>query len=276
MLRKDDLPSRAVTVTFDDGYRDNLEQAAPVMKEYGIPGTVFAVTDAVLGGRNLWWDRLHFALRSVARGQGDDILRDPEIPEWIRKILRECRSAAGPLGRTLELSHRLFDLPREKRESVLARLSPEEIAAEQAEERLMLSPAELVELHESGFTIGAHTLSHPFLDELSKDEAAHEVSESIRLLSECLGTPVRFFAFPRGRVAEAVTETLEKHGVAAAFTTEGMLNGVGSDPLRLGRIDSGYCRMSGAFDPAILDLELKGWLHRWRQLFRQRSFAVTS
>ncbi|MGN6274822.1 MAG: glycosyltransferase [Solirubrobacterales bacterium] len=46
-------PRRAVAITIDDGYRDNLEVAAPVLRRHGFPATVFIVSDK-LGGVNDW------------------------------------------------------------------------------------------------------------------------------------------------------------------------------------------------------------------------------
>jgi peptidoglycan/xylan/chitin deacetylase (PgdA/CDA1 family) len=48
------LPERAVAVTFDDGYTDNLEVAAPILLEYGIPATLFVATDLIDSGGPLW------------------------------------------------------------------------------------------------------------------------------------------------------------------------------------------------------------------------------
>ena len=36
-----ELPRRPVLITFDDGYRDNLEHAAPVLERYGYPAVLF-------------------------------------------------------------------------------------------------------------------------------------------------------------------------------------------------------------------------------------------
>ena len=48
-----DLPSRPVIITFDDGYRSNLELAAPVLAEYGMQATIHVV--GIARGRDTHW-----------------------------------------------------------------------------------------------------------------------------------------------------------------------------------------------------------------------------
>lgn len=47
---------RKVAITFDDGYRDNYEYAAPVLKRIGLPATFFVVTDYIGSDVVAWWD----------------------------------------------------------------------------------------------------------------------------------------------------------------------------------------------------------------------------
>jgi peptidoglycan/xylan/chitin deacetylase (PgdA/CDA1 family) len=60
------LPQRAVVVTFDDGYVDNLLAAKPAMIEHNVPGTVFVASGYVGSQREYWWDELERLLLSPA------------------------------------------------------------------------------------------------------------------------------------------------------------------------------------------------------------------
>src|ERR1051325_2330810 len=72
------LPTHAVVITVDDGYRDFYLHAYPVFREFGIPSTIFLVTDFVDQKCWLWWDRIAWAfeespLGSVSLELGDGV-----------------------------------------------------------------------------------------------------------------------------------------------------------------------------------------------------------
>ena len=62
-MRRQALPRNALAITFDDGYRDNLTQAAPILARYGLPATVYLVTGAIAKREPLWFDRLALAFK---------------------------------------------------------------------------------------------------------------------------------------------------------------------------------------------------------------------
>ncbi|MBA3657367.1 MAG: polysaccharide deacetylase family protein, partial [Gemmatimonadaceae bacterium] len=58
------LSADAVAVTFDDGYFDNLEFAAPALHESDVPATVFVSSGFIESDREMWWDQLDKVLLS--------------------------------------------------------------------------------------------------------------------------------------------------------------------------------------------------------------------
>ena len=64
------LPSRALSITFDDGYADNLTVAAPILKAHGLPATVFVATGCFVDGC-MWNDMVIEAVRTTSRPSMD-------------------------------------------------------------------------------------------------------------------------------------------------------------------------------------------------------------
>ncbi len=75
------------------------------------------------------------------------------------------------------------------------------------------------EMKRSGFSFGAHTLTHPFLTSLSPEEAFHEISESKRIIEEEIQTEVRFFCYPFGDFNPQVVELVRRAGFKGAVVT---------------------------------------------------------
>ncbi len=61
------LPPYSIAITIDDGYRDFYETARPVFGAYGLPVTVYAVTDFVDGKLWLWVDQVHYAFQHTTQ-----------------------------------------------------------------------------------------------------------------------------------------------------------------------------------------------------------------
>lgn len=71
-------PRRAIAITIDDGYRDNLEVAEPVLRRHGFPATVFLVSGK-LGGVNDWTAQGALANRPLLSVEQVDELRERGI-----------------------------------------------------------------------------------------------------------------------------------------------------------------------------------------------------
>lgn len=76
-LRDRSLPPAAASLTFDDGYADNLTVALPLLKRHGMAATVFVATGFLNGGR-MWNDTVIEAIRACRRAELD--LEDLGLP----------------------------------------------------------------------------------------------------------------------------------------------------------------------------------------------------
>jgi len=102
-----------------------------------------------------------------------------------------------------------------------------------------------------GVEIGAHTVTHPRLDQLDVTEAKREVTQSRSILEELIGAPVRAFCYPFGAYTPEVARLVREAGFESACTT---LEG---SALRLGsrwevcRVNGGAYASPGEFVCAL-------------------------
>ena len=257
LLQAGELPPRAVTVTFDDGYVDNYEHAWPVLKKYDIPATLFVVTGVLDRSAFLWWDAIGRAVPDLLHRWRLGWGRQIGLPQGVQDILAQTaesgdiRSAGQRLGTVLNA------LPREPRlrliETLLSTTSTTTLNDE-----LMLTWEQVRAMRRKGWEIGAHTVTHAFVDELDESSVRREIQTSIHRVEQEVNGPVRVFSYPRGRVADHVKTVLRDLGVEAAVSTEPGQNRRGVDLHHLKRFDMGICRTPGRFSAAVCDAELCG------------------
>ena len=88
---------------------------------------------------------------------------------------------------------------------------------------LMMTSAQAAELRRSGFTLGAHTVSHPILAKADPDRARREIVESRARVAELAGEAVTLFAYPNGRpdvdYNSATAQMVRELGFSAAVST---------------------------------------------------------
>ena len=207
---KSSLPRNAALVTFDDGYRDNLEHALPVLHERGLPAVLFLATEHI--GRDLpfFWDSAAYCFRHTDAHEADLPILGPHswtesshvCATWIEATKRE------PPGKREEAVEELSE--------TLDIVLPTTAYADQ-----QLTWDDVREMAGRGFSFGSHTLTHPILTEVSPTQARRELVESRRRLEDELGEPVRTLAYPNGSRADfspAIEELAMESGYSAAFT----------------------------------------------------------
>jgi peptidoglycan/xylan/chitin deacetylase (PgdA/CDA1 family) len=240
------LPPRAVALTFDDGYVDNLTAGKPRLADADVPATVFLATGFVDSPAPFWWDELanlillekcpqRFAL--VIRGESVQFDFGTEKP-------RGEDSAVPP--RSLEQRHSLLSRVWQS----LRLLNDEERRPVMAELRSVfgepdgytglgraMTRGEVRTLARDGLvTIGAHSVSHPILSELETSICRREVAESKLACENLTEARVTAFAYPFGDFDFGAQEAVRAAGFTVACSTHHTAVGVKSDIFALPRI----------------------------------------
>lgn len=232
------LPSRAAVLTFDDGYRDNVELALPCLQARGWQAAFFVAT-GYLGDGAMFNDRVIEALRATrmmclprtvlgpARG-ADRSLLPADLP---LETLAQRRVAIDAVLAAVK------PLPLAARDEVVARL--EDALGCGLSASPMMSEAQIALLHRAGMTIGGHTRSHPILAALAPATARAEIEAGRDDLRSIVGEVPRLFAYPNGRASHdwhpEHARMVREAGFAFAFTTDAGTAGPAADPMALPR-----------------------------------------
>jgi peptidoglycan/xylan/chitin deacetylase (PgdA/CDA1 family) len=225
------LPPNPALVTFDDGYRNNLTFAAPVLERYGIPAIINICTGYIGQKEILWPDEIHCRVlfwpervipmpsSRQQRNVPDSFVERKALAGYLREACKRL-----PPSHRAEYLHRLRQHPTpEPREEVHAFLSWDEVRT----------------LKTRGFEIGSHTVTHPILTQLPPEDRRRELTDSKLQIEQQLGGSCKCFAYPNGGAADvspAVVEEVRSAGYSFAFTVMGRLASLEDDALALDRV----------------------------------------
>lgn len=117
-------------------------------------------------------------------------------------------------------------------------------------EQALLDWGQIIELARDGFDFGAHSISHPDLTALSREEAENEIAGSKAQIEERTGQKVGMFAYPYGRWSRSVRDIVSRHYEGACSTGAGVVE-ANADPYVLPRVDAHYVRRPALFQMAF-------------------------
>jgi len=219
------LPRRAVLVTFDDGYRDFLSVAWPVLKRYRVPAVLFVPTAFPGTTLAFWWDEVYQIVTASSAveirlpGFGYVSLRTPE----------QRRSALRALNRFLK------SLPPDELPAHLERLRSA-LGSVDVGRSWVCTWEELRRMAGDGLAVASHTRTHAAIPSLTERRLQEEVRGAHEDLVRELGQAAPFFAYPYGMADARAVPLLRELGYVAAFTSLSGRNVVGQcDPFLLKR-----------------------------------------
>lgn len=227
------LPARCVVLTFDDGYRDLYTHVWPLLKRYGLAATAFISVGAI-EQKWLWPDLVRHALRTTNQTalslEGAGPFKAP------------LENTAQRLSAVEKLDAYLKKLPHNQKETAIDAMLKQLLACGRGDIRLpglMLSWDELKQMSSEGFSIGAHSMTHPILTRMPPAQASDEISQSRKRLQQNLGAAIEHFCYPNG-TAEDFSPDIEalvrQAGFRSACTTLHGLNQPSQNRFALRRI----------------------------------------
>ena len=220
--RRNMLPTDAVAITFDDGYACNALIAAPILKETGIPATVFLAAEPIERGGEFWWDELQ---RIVMDFPGDRLNLAGKKVELGDQSQDDSNWLPGSQPRTarqrafMAIWSRLQLAAVEDRDTWMGELR------EQASQSNSLDPlkrpmtAAEARSASSILDIGSHALTHSSLPSLSSSAKVREIQESRSRVEALADVRPTCFAYPFGDADSECEYLVGEAGFTCACVT---------------------------------------------------------
>jgi peptidoglycan/xylan/chitin deacetylase (PgdA/CDA1 family) len=269
------LPPGSVLLTCDDGLKNSLFDMLPILQEQGLR-CLFFVTGASLANAPtmLWYQELYlmflagrenFALNLLEIGLRANMGYKEKRRRWwelVRKLSRYGVHRRGALLRNIRIQLGLSE-----------RWTTEYCEDPVRSRRFrVLNLAELQQLAASGMVIGAHTVSHPMLSQLSPELAWSEISDSKHKLEQALGQEISAFAYPFGdsfSVTPRELEMAERAGFQCAFLNVG--GGFGS---RTPKFGLPRVHVTAEMSVAELEAHISGTHRSLQEFFRPSGLSA--
>jgi peptidoglycan/xylan/chitin deacetylase (PgdA/CDA1 family) len=220
-------------VTFDDGYRDVVRYAAPILKRMGVPATIYLPVGFIGTQRRFNHDRLFHLLR-VASSRGVRPVYDG-LPASGAALLAPVLSGTKPIS--VALDDFIAEHPTAALTELIDALEKQlgggpELTPDQGD---VLDWDEAKALAAQGFTLGAHTIGHTVLTLEPEARVNEELRVSKEEIERHTGQRVDHFAYCNGWYSDELIAALVRNGFKSAVTTEDLPNRVGGDPFTLKR-----------------------------------------
>lgn len=231
------LPDNTAVITFDDGYKNNLTIAYPLLRRFQIPATIFLVTQCISERQLCWPDTLYLGIKNTEQKSLD--LRNHGLKLYTLRSNREKGIAEQ------EIIEYLKSISYLKKDSILNEImkllriqvnlkgTPFELLT--WEEIMKMNGDDLIEF-------GAHTANHNILSQMDDMKMEEEINESCGAIEKHLGRKCLVFAYPNGREKDFNSKAkyiLKAKEIMCGLSTIPGLNRYNEDRFELRRVSVG-------------------------------------
>ncbi len=206
---------RFIAFTLDDGYKDNYEWAYPLFKKHQVPFAIYVTTSFPNGEAIIWWNILE-----------DIILKNSQVEfTYLEKRYSFSHSNLTEMNQSFEqIRQIMLDQDAKGRKELIEIICQKyHMDPHHYSRSAVLSWDLIKELSKDPLvTIGAHTLNHYALKQLTAEQSYFEIEESKKIIEEQIEKPVDHFSYPfggRGEASEREFQFAQKIGFKTATTT---------------------------------------------------------
>ena len=212
------LPPRALLITFDDGWSDNVDYALPILRREQVPAVIFIVADAIGSSRPFFQEELVAAWLSGRLSSSDMTAIAGEVGSAsVQLPISELRGVRNLIAA-------LETLPDEERRRIL-----HPYADRLADGfRHMVEPHELGLLRDGRVIVGLHGKSHtPLTQAVDLDGELGAARQIVAGHAGVGPNQLVTMSFPHGRWTPEIVQRARSHGYELMFTSQPSLNALG-------------------------------------------------
>jgi len=191
LVGKGTLPDHAALITFDDGYFDNYQHAAPILRKHGFPALIFLATGYIGTSIPFYWDLVAYCFYNSH-------LEEISFPLIGRRRMADREKSMRELINALKL---VDEAVKNDVVGQLPELMNVSIAADQFA-GVTLTWENVLELRKNGIDFGSHTVTHPILTRINNERVQTELEKSREEIELRLDKPVVSIAYPNGKAAD--------------------------------------------------------------------------
>lgn len=200
-------------ITFDDGHKEILDIAYPILKRLNMPFNINIDTEILETGEPQDFVKVYDILNKtkyppeIKLPSFDKIDLSDKTSLQIENLFTSLLSEMNRDLRNVFISE-LIEFTKFKREYFSSMLSKEDIAL----------------LYKNGVEIGSHSHTHAILPNLSKKEIEYELSHSKEMLEDITKSNISIIAFPNGKTNDEIEFISKKLGYTIFLETEDKFN----------------------------------------------------
>ena len=204
-LNKSKTKRPKLIITFDDGYKDFIEYAVPILDELKLPSIHAIVYKSAENGDPIWTQSVINILKTMLNSPAKNISIRAEIGDFqVKNQLKDISKLKDILFA------QFFQMDSGKRNMIIQQLN-EQFEVENTENEMM-NWVEIKQCISAGVEIANHSLSHDTLSlDLTPDQLYREIVQSKALIETKINQPVNVFAFPNGLYSQSALELGKLH-----------------------------------------------------------------